>query len=186
MRYLCQTTDWGGRSLGLLKLEIPQLELVVDNGYRSAFKTFCRSLALTDEPCVRLEDDAILCENFTETIEQIIAQQPDALINFFSMYPKFRFGGRTGLFPRNGKTFLYNVCTYYPEGYASRLLSFLENEAESEEYDVELGRWLQKNNLQYYQYSPNIVNHSQSVSLINASRPQTRTDKSFNPNFKKK
>lgn len=179
MRYLCQTTEWGGRSLDLLKSEIPHLELVVDNGYHSAFKTFCRSLALTDEPCVRLEDDAMPCNHFTENIEQVIAQRPDALINFFCLYPSIRFGGRQGLFPRDGRTFTYNVCTYYPEGYASRLLAFLEHEAKSEEYDVELGRWLQQNHLHYFQYAPNLVNHASSVSLIDPTRPVTRTDHSF-------
>lgn len=179
MRYICQTTEWGGRSLDLLKREIPHLELVVDDGYRSAFKTFCRSLALTDEPCVRLEDDATPCNHFTENLERVIAQRPDSLINFFCLYPSVRFGRRTGLQCREGHTFTYNVCTYYPKGFASRLLAFLEGEAESEEYDVELGRWLQRNNLHYYQYVPNLVNHAPSVSLIDSSRPQTRTDQSF-------
>lgn len=187
MRYILQTTNWSERrDISQLCEQIPNLEMVVDDGYRNARQTFLRSLALTDEPCVRIEDDIELCDNFTERIESIIQEKPNDVINFFINYPEERFRFKSGLIEVPGRKFMFNQCTYYPQGIASQILKYSE-EDDTFDYDVLMAHFFDKNNINFYQYLPNIVNHKCCLSLIDKKRPILgRTDLTFKRKWKKK
>ncbi len=72
-----------------------------------------------DGPCIILEDDIILCENWRPRVEEVIAQRPHQICQFFSMEKEEsarRLGSRECL----GSGFIANLCVYLPAGYASR------------------------------------------------------------------
>jgi hypothetical protein len=78
-------------------------------------QSFINQLELISEyNSVLLEDDLILCKNFKEEIEKVIAQYPDRIINFYSR-PRFYFKSEETF------DFRYNQCTYYPKGIAKIL-----------------------------------------------------------------
>lgn len=182
MIYLCQTTNFGNRDLSELKSSIPNLQFIVDDGYHSGFETFIRSLEFTDEPCVRIEDDIELCNNFVEVIENIISRKPDVIINFFRPNANdFRINKKETLRELTGKWFSYNQCTYYPQGIASKLAKWLrEHREQYKEYDDAMRDYFVQNDIHFYQYCPNIVNHKSEVSLIDKNRSvKHRVDKHF-------
>lgn len=181
MIYLCQTTNWGNRDLSELKSSISNLQFIVDNGYHSGFETFIRSLEFTDEPCVRIEDDIELCNDFIEVIESIISQHPNDIINFFRYDANFICRNKKGFMKLSPKWYICNQCTYYPKRIASKLAKWLrEHREQYKDYDVAMQDFFKEMNMYFYQYNPNIVNHKHTISLIDETRPiESRRDKNF-------
>lgn len=68
-----------------------------------------------NEDIVIIEDDCVLCKNFKERIESVIAQYPNKIINFFQLPPKEYFK------THESTEYLQNQCTYYPKGLTIKL-----------------------------------------------------------------
>jgi len=69
---------------------------------------------------VLMEDDLILCKNFQEEIEKVIAMYPNYVINFFE---------DPGIFETpliRSFPFEWNQCTYYPKGVAKKVAAVMK------------------------------------------------------------
>lgn len=111
---------------------------------------------------VLLEDDLILCEDFKNKIENVIKQNPNKIINFFTR-PNEWFTTHECMI------FSYNQCTYYPKGIgniiASEMLNIQTNN-KSLPYDLLESKALGELGISHIQYRPCLVQHIDNNSLI--------------------
>ena len=113
-------------------------------------------LSVSDNNCVLLEDDIVLCRNFKERIESVISKYPDTIINFFS-FPNELKGSEFS------HIFAYNQCTYYP----ASMLKFLGQEISKNQHkkgyletpEKAIKRVFKEYNLTYYKFKPYLVQH---------------------------
>lgn len=111
---------------------------------------------------VLLEDDLILCEDFTKCIEETVTKYSDAIINFYT-WPDRYFKTRIGLH------FQWNQRTYYPKGSITKLVAEMRRLHEQESrvpYDELEAKAIWKLGLTYYEYRPCLVQHIGYQSLI--------------------
>lgn len=132
-----------------------------------------------DQACIILEDDIILCENWRERVEHVIAQRPHQVCQFFSMESgesARRLGSRECL----GSGFIANLCVYLPAGYASQLLAHsyvfvAENPKDATANDFVIRDWLKRRKEKYWLEVPNLVQHEhQWQSSVNSRRARGR------------
>lgn len=69
---------------------------------------------------VLMEDDLILCKNFQEEIEKVIAKYPNCVINFFEDPYVFETPVMRSM------PFEWNQCTYYPKGVAGKIAATMK------------------------------------------------------------
>ena len=111
---------------------------------------------------VLLEDDLILCEDFTKCIEEAISRFPNNIINFYT-WPDSYFETRVG------QHFQWNQCTYYPKGSITNLVSEMRRLHEQDHkvpYDELEAKAIWNLKLTYYEYRPCLVQHIGYKSLI--------------------
>ena len=84
LEFVVMTTAWGGRDISYLKNAIPNLMVCTDYNH-DAMWNFLNSMRITENPCVHLEDDIVLCDNFLQKVTEAVNQYPDYVINFFSL-----------------------------------------------------------------------------------------------------
>lgn len=111
---------------------------------------------------VLLEDDLILCENFQEEIEKVIAQYPNKIINFFTR-PRDYFT------THESSIFAYNQCTYYPKGVAHKLAEQMElgmRRNPRAQYDILENNALRELGWSHIQHRPCLVQHLDLNSLV--------------------
>lgn len=96
-------------------------EVLVDTE-RKPIRSFIDQLKyISNDNAVLLEDDVILCKNFKERIEEVVAQHPNYVINFFEdPFVFYLTETRPGIKYRN------NQCTYYPKGVAKTIADKME------------------------------------------------------------
>lgn len=163
-----------------LLARIPDLEVCWDQR-RDAWDTYIRGLALAGaEASVQLEDDIVLTRNFRTKLEGVIAQRPDALIQFFSMRKAdLTVGSRW----ERGGTFAMNQCTYYPAGMGPEIMAFAETWPRRAEhptgYDLMLADFLKARRLKYWLHVPSLVDHRVARSLIDGRRSSKRQSLTF-------
>jgi len=105
IKYFVRTT--GERSFDYSPLNVTPL---YDYNH-DPINSFISQLEIISEyDAVLLEDDLVLCKDFQNEIEKVIAKYSDKIINFFSR-PKYYFQTTLTL-----EDFTYNQCTYYPKG----------------------------------------------------------------------
>lgn len=110
IKYFVRTT--GERQFNYDPLEVTPL---YDYEHKP-IDSFIEQLEIISEyDSVLMEDDLILCKNFQEEIEKVIAQYPDKVINFFTEPDVY-----VTTYIRSEK-FTYNQCTYYPKGVAKQI-----------------------------------------------------------------
>lgn len=137
-------------------------ELVVDTE-RKPVQSFIRSLYLmNDTDSVLLEDDLVLCKNFKEEIEKVIAQYPNNIINFFTR-PDFYFTSHFS------DVFSYNQCTYFPKGISAILAKDIEEHISNytKYYGVALNDTLVRLHIPHLIYRPCLVQHIDTKSILN-------------------
>jgi hypothetical protein len=157
--------------------------IVVWDETRNAMDTFRRMLELIveagDEPAIILEDDIILCTNWRERVEAVIAEHPNQICQFFSMESE-ESARWLGSRECRGSGFIANLCVYLPAGYASQLLAhsytYVEEHPEHPTAnDFVIRDWLQRRKEKYWLEVPNLVQHeSDWVSSVNVRRPRGR------------
>lgn len=111
---------------------------------------------------VLLEDDLILCKNFTNCVEDVIDHYSDTIINFYT-WPDSYFKTRIG------PHFQWNQCTYYPKGSITKLVAEMRRLHEQDSrvpYDELEAKAIWKLGLTYYEYRPCLVQHIGYKSLI--------------------
>jgi hypothetical protein len=179
MRYMVRTVSWlpeRADNVEVIRRSIPNLESVVDcvgDGYASFFEA-CRRL--NDTGGVMLEDDVLLCQNFTERLERIVSGKGrNSVINFFER-PKVKL--ETALV--GGSQFLWAQCVYLPPGFPNKCIEYYEEFRETRPLqwqgmatDVLTAFTLVKERMKYWRIRPTLVQHLPFQSAIGA-RPRNR------------
>jgi len=151
IKYFVRTT--GERTLDSSYSQL-EYELLIDSNHQP-IESFIQQLEYISEyDAVLIEDDCILCKNFKQRIEDVIANYKDKVINFFT-FPLNYFK------TRESKTFANNQCTYYPKGLAKMIADNMKlfiNESSS--YSKIESLALEKMNLLHLQYRPCLVQHN--------------------------
>ena len=121
MRIIIQGMKERQPFIDYMKKHLPQAEWCMDEK-RDHMDTFLRALRMAgDEPCVHMEEDVILTENFYEKLTTEIAKRPNNLIQFFSMRKAdLEVGSR---WDRN---YIANLCHYRPAKYSNLIADFYE------------------------------------------------------------
>ena len=136
-----------------------------------------------DPAFVILQDDVQLTSDFREKLEALVAERPGMVNQFFAMEDEQK-AKTLGSREREGVTYISNLCTYFPAGYASQLLAysyeFVEKYPQHKTGDDFVVRyWLRNRKESYYLHYPNLVQHEGWVSSINAKRPRWRKSHHF-------
>lgn len=183
MRYILRIVPEREHWLPEIVAQIPHLEVVRDDGARSAMDTFLRSLLHSgDDGAVHLEDDAQLTSDFTTKIETAIAEHPDHLIQFYSRHQADLEKGSRWM---AGSSFTNNQCYYLPPGYAEALYDFYPTwpfrKQDPNGYDILMAHWLRDTHKRYWLHVPSLVQHRRTRSVIDRRRSSNRQSASFQP-----
>jgi len=181
MQYAVRTVAWSPEravNVERMQAQIPNLAVIVDDvgdGYACFFEA-CRLLNETGG--VLLEDDVLLCRDFTARCEAIIAEKgPDQLISFFER-PKIELP--TALVA--GSSFMWMQCIYMPPGFPALCSAYYD-----EFRTTRPKRWtgmatdsliafvLVKEKMRYWRIRPTLVQHLPFPSVIGGGgRPTNR------------
>lgn len=181
MKYIIRAVRSRQKFVEEILKQIPEAVVYYDEfgNAREAFVHVCDKLIKDDEPCVMLEDDIILCDNFKNKIEKVIAEQPDMLINFFSLSKKF-------IEPhyKKGREFCMTQCVYFPVGLNRRIVEVYPEWLEVTHHQYlsavdYLTGYAWGNNRNYFVYCPSLVQHIEGKSMINPKRSSKRQSITF-------
>ena len=150
-------------------------EKIIDNEGRYV-KSYINALyTISDYNAILVEDDIVLCNNFKEEVEKVIAQYPNNVINFFSNPDRYY----TTHF---AEIFNYNQCTYFPKGLAKNLADEMmkiyipeDNKKHRQRYGRLLGLSMIKLGIPHLIYRPCLVNHIDGNSTFDGGFYQRNT-----------
>jgi hypothetical protein len=137
-------------------------ELLVDKEKKPVDSFIEQLKYISQYDSVLLEDDLILCEDFQNKIEAVIAQYPNDIINFF--YRPFEYFSTHYI-----TTYAWNQCTYYPKGVAMEVATAMEAVRKSLpdiQYDILEGNAMNMLGMTHVVYRPCLVQHIDESSLI--------------------
>lgn len=176
--FVVRTTADGGISIKPLRDAIQNLAVMVDTQH-DPIGNFLRALGYSDNPCVYLEDDIILCDNFYQRITSIIEEHPDDVIQFFSMRKDDLTIGTRYI---NGSKYLMNQCFYLPAGMGKKVIEFRKEHYRDYGIggtDSLLRDYLAFNRIKYLNIVPNLVDHMVARSRIDPRRSSKRQSFTF-------
>lgn len=171
-----------------IRKQIPEL-VVVMSGREDVFENHLKAFDLEDEydGIVILEDDVQLCKNFKERVLEVIEGHEDELV---SMFESACSKGPLKTEYRNGGSFAWNQCNYYPQS-VCKILSDPEmlpkfkdyfysklNEPWNYPIDRYIAYALKENKLKYFMKVPFLVQHMAMKSNFKG-RPLNRQSKYF-------
>tara|TARA_R110000803_G_scaffold204542_1_gene270650 strand:+ start:882 stop:1421 length:540 start_codon:yes stop_codon:yes gene_type:complete len=160
--------------------QIPDLIELKDSDY-DPMKNFMNALeAAENDEAIHFEDDAILVENFIAKANKVIKDNPNTVIQFFSMRKAdLTVGSRL----ENGSTFLAAVCFYLPAKMSKGLRAYFPNWERWEEHptglDLTIADYLKKTKQKYLIYCPNLADHRVGKSEIDSRRSSKRVSLTF-------
>lgn len=177
--FIVRTTATDGHDLTAMKSEIPGLVVLVDDKH-DAMGNFLRAITLSDGPCVHLEDDIILCDNFYSKIRAIIEEHKDDVIQFFSMRKEDLTVG-TRYIP--GSKYMMNQCFYLPAGLGKQIAEFWKTSPRRNEpgapSDPLMADYFKAHKMRYLNWCPNLVDHIECKSRIDPRRSSKRQSLTF-------
>lgn len=160
---------------------IPDLELCVDQN-KDAYQNFLNALELAgDDPCVHLEDDIILCDDFVERVLNEIKKRPNEVIQFFSVKKKedLEMGSRHMF----GRRFMWNQCFYLPEKVGNEILEYGKTWEKRDNippsYGLMMAYYFDTKGMEYWNVVPNLVDHKHCISRIDPKRSTERQSCTF-------
>ena len=163
-----------------LRRILPTAEFCFDEK-KCAFDTFLRSLEMAgSDPCIHMEEDILLTQNFELKAKQVIARKPWNLIQFFSMRKKDLTEGS-----RWDNSFLMNQCFYAPPNYSADMRAFYDSWAVSklEKHpngtDQMVCDFLKAKKEKYWIHCPSLVDHRIAKSIIDPRRSSKRQSLTF-------
>lgn len=187
-RFIVQTCEGREHYAQYLKEHIPELIVNYDDftdsgAFKStAWQNYLRGLLLAGtDPTVQMDDDIILCDDFYSKINNIIDQQPNDVIQFFSMRKDdLSIGSRYIA----GSRFMMNQCVYLPKNMAQSIyLHAFEYEKNPHDFfvpiDLVMADFFKKNKIRYWNVVPNLVDHRIGKSAIDARRSSRRQSLTF-------
>lgn len=170
------------RDISNLIAAVPDLIIVRDR-IHDAMETYLRAMEVAgDDPCVQLEDDLVLCSDFYNRVNAVIAEHPDDIIQFFSMRKDDLTLG-TRYIP--GSRFMANLCFYLPAGLAKEFREYARQQGVSLYKDTNLGcdgflaAFLKSKKMKYLNIVPNLVDHQVAKSAIDPRRSSKRQSLTF-------
>lgn len=184
MRYVVRTVSWDDtrlKNVDALKERIPDLEVVIDEN-RDSYATFLEACRLiNDTGAILLEDDVLLCKNFTQRVAEVIADKGyDKVYNFFEK-PKTLF--KTSYV--GGSNFLWMQCIYLPPKLPMLIVNNYEDFKRHKPKkwrgmatDCLIQDTLIKNKIKYWRIRPTLVQHLPFKSVI-GNRPKNRQSPYF-------
>lgn len=179
LTFIVRTTKEGGHDLTEMKKVIPGLIVFADDKH-DAMGNFLAAITHTDGPCVHLEDDIILCDNFHEKICEIIAAHENDVIQFFSMRKEDLTVG-TRYIP--GSRFMMNQCFYLPAGLGKKIADSWKDSPRQKEagapYDLLMADYFKAHKMKYLNWCPNLVDHMECKSRIDSRRSSKRQSLTF-------
>lgn len=111
-----------------------------------------------DDDILILEDDLILCKNFTYYINESVKKFPNMILNFF--WQPLRNIKTTIEY----KGFCYTQCVFYPKGIINKFYNDLKYPDFS--YAKNIRQAIEKNNISFVNVRPHYVQHIGDKSLI--------------------
>lgn len=178
MRFIVRAVKERIDCIEYLRTHLPQAEWCFDQK-RDAMDTFLRAMEMAkDEPCVHMEEDILLTQDFVGKINSAIQKRPDEVIQFFSMrQADIDIGSR---YDRN---FIMNQCFYLPATYSRQILEYKNKWADIEKHptgtDLMVNDWLKSIKEPYWLYVPSLVQHRVGKSAIDTRRSSKRQSKTF-------
>lgn len=169
MKYYIRTT--GDRILDESYRQIAYT-LLIDKEHRYIDFFVDKLEEISEEDCVIIEDDCVLCKNFKNEIENVISKFPDKIINFFQ-FPCNKY-----FLTHESNDFLLNQCTYYPKRITKKLAQkmrelrpkFLDKATDELENIA-----LHELNETHIQYRPCLVQHLNFDSMLGHTIEYIRT-----------
>ena len=137
-------------------------EKIVDTENKGVLAYIDALYEINDYSSVLMEDDLVLCSNFQKEIENVIAQYPNLIINFFTAPSLYFTTHLTTIFD-------YNQCTYFPKGLTKRLgreMLNRYNPVHCHSYGALLNNTLRELNIYHLIYRPALVQHIDGNSLF--------------------
>lgn len=129
------------------------------------------------DPAVHLEDDIVLCDDFLATITPHLKTHP---VQFFSRVKEdITLGSRW----RPGRSFVNAQCFYLPPGMSFEVLKFGARWSGLDEHptglDLMVADFFASQDVRYWNHVPSLVDHAESVSLIDPRRSSRRQSLTF-------
>ena len=143
-------------------------ETLVDREHKP-IKSFINQLKyISSNDSILLEDDLVLCKDFKKRIEEIVAQYPNSVINFYESPYDFYFTEE-----RRGIKYRFNQCTYYPKGVSKLIADKMEEiwprYQNIKQYDFLQAYAMDELDMSYISYRPCLVQHLNGRSIIGNS-----------------
>lgn len=166
-----------------LRNHLPEDTIYCYDKTKNAMDTFLEALKLAKSyPCLHLEDDVILCDNFLDKVSVEIDKRPNEVIQFFSRRKDdILIGSRYC----SGGSFMCSVCFYLPMGLSKELLEYYESWKVYDSgknptgTDLFVAWVLRKKKMRYWIVVPNLVDHRVGRSSINPRRSSKRQSRTF-------
>lgn len=151
-------------------------EKIIDTEHKYVKSYIDALYKISEYDAVLVEDDIVLCNNFKEEIEKVIAQYPNEVINFFSNPERYY----TTYF---SELWNYNQCTYFPKGLAKTLademMKYYYPEGDpkkvKQRYGHLLGISLTNLGKRHLMYRPALVQHIDGISTFDGAFFQRNT-----------
>lgn len=172
--------------INYLKRVLPEAEwcmdkryhLDIDNKIKSTLNFIDALMIAGNEPCLHLEEDVIITNNFVEKINKAISERPNELIQFFSMRKAdIEIGSRYD------NNFMMNQCFYLPSGYGLLIAQYYNTWHRKDEfpggYDMMMNDWLKTRKEKYWIHVPSLVEHRVAQSVADKRRSKNRQSKTF-------
>lgn len=178
LKFIMRTV--GNSDLSYYVNHIHGLEICRDRKH-DAMDTFLLSLEMAGEaPCVHLEDDIVLCDDFVDKVTKEVSKRQNEVIQFFSMRKDDLTVGSRYI---RGSQFCMNQCFYLPAGMGLELLEYSKTWARMEEepnaYDYMMADYFKEHKIKYWNVVPNLVDHLPMKSRINPRRSTKRQSFTF-------
>lgn len=179
MRYVIRKVP--ERNTEYLERLLPCAEIYNDINHEGAIQSFLKALKKTNGDAVYVQDDMILCKDFMEKSEKIIAEYPYAVIVFSNFTHDKRSAHVTKQGWYNPKEGGWLLCTYIPEPVKNGFLRWWE-EGRWKKYnkrwierqydDAFFCRFLMENKLDVFVTVPNLAGHPRNKSVIDNRAPK--------------
>jgi hypothetical protein len=190
IKFIMMTCDGRKEYSNYLNDKIPNLITSYDNFTdpgkfkNTSYKNAQQAWKLAeDNPCVQLEDDILLCDDFLNKINKAVSERPNDVIQFFSMRKKdLTEGSRYEL----GSNFLMHQCYYLPKGMSKKIYNYsfeFEDSCKQNEHispnDLVTRYYFKKNKIKYWLHVPSLVDHRIAKSAIDPRRSSKRQSFTF-------
>ena len=178
MRIIIRAVKERTEFIDYLSKRLPNAEWCFDET-QNAMDTFLKAMLMAgDEPVVHMEEDIILTRDFERKLNEVIAQRPQDLIQFFSMRQKDLTEGS-----RYDRSYMMNQCFYTPQHYSRRIYEFYRTWdgklIHPTGSDNMIADWLKSRREAYWIHVPSLVEHRIAKSMIDPRRSSKRQSKTF-------